>query len=291
MGDEQGALSVSAVSLLLGVPVPTIRSWERRYGFPQPNRTLGSHRRYSFQEIDQLRALRDEIASGVPASKAVAAVRAGSEAGGGADRVRMIVDAGLAYDTGTIRSHLEQSALELGLEASIEKVVLPVLRKIGTMWQAGKCEVSQEHVSSQEIRTWLSQRVTGFAPPSNPQSVLLTCGPQDVHTIGLEAFFVMLTRRGLVCRLLGAQTPVTSLVAAVDSIQPGAVVVTSHLGINRRAAMQSLRAVAKMQTRVFYAGNAFTSVKARRGVPGRYLGRNLAAAADKIDQALDGSSH
>ena len=47
---------IAAVSEALDIPIPTIRSWERRYGFPDPSRTSGRHRRYSLAEISQLRA-------------------------------------------------------------------------------------------------------------------------------------------------------------------------------------------------------------------------------------------
>ena len=67
--------TIAAVSSLLGIPVPTIRSWERRYGFPVPSRTQGKHRRYSVDEIDQLRMMRDEITRGHSASEAVDIVR------------------------------------------------------------------------------------------------------------------------------------------------------------------------------------------------------------------------
>ena len=282
-------MTVSAVSILLGVPVPTIRSWERRYHFPRPTRTLGAHRRYDYRDIDQLRAVRDEIASGVPASDAVALVRERTVADGKTDFVTSIVEAGLDFDTATIRARLEQASLALGLEGAIESVVLPVLREIGTRWQAGTCEVSQEHVSSQEIRTWLSSRLATVKVTRDAPIVLLTCGPRDLHTIGLEAFYVMLTRRGLSCRLLGAQTPVGSLVAAITATKAAGVVLTSHLSINRRDAIESLRAAAELGAATFYAGNAFGSRKAREGVPGRYLGRELAAAADMIHGQLVGS--
>ena len=72
---ERAGLTISAVSSLLSIPVPTIRSWERRYGFPVPARTDGRHRRYSTDEIDQLRDLRDEITRGRAARDAVEVVR------------------------------------------------------------------------------------------------------------------------------------------------------------------------------------------------------------------------
>lgn len=63
--------AIAAVSDALGVPIPTIRSWERRYGFPAPVRTRGKHRRYSTREVDQLRALRDAITQGYATKEAV----------------------------------------------------------------------------------------------------------------------------------------------------------------------------------------------------------------------------
>ena len=69
-------MTIAAVSSLLGIPVPTIRSWERRYGFPVPARTQGKHRRYSVDEIDQLRMMRDEITRGHSAREAVDIVQA-----------------------------------------------------------------------------------------------------------------------------------------------------------------------------------------------------------------------
>jgi DNA-binding transcriptional MerR regulator len=74
-------LPIASVSSLLGIPVPTIRSWERRYGFPVPARTQGRHRRYSMEEVDQLRKLRDEITRGLPARDAVAIVQSEAIAG------------------------------------------------------------------------------------------------------------------------------------------------------------------------------------------------------------------
>ncbi|HEX8099799.1 MAG TPA: MerR family transcriptional regulator [Actinomycetota bacterium] len=63
MSTEYGA-SIGEVSALLGIPVPTLRSWERRYGAPRPARTEGGHRRYTEAEVEQLRRIRDGINPG-----------------------------------------------------------------------------------------------------------------------------------------------------------------------------------------------------------------------------------
>lgn len=278
--------TISEVAHLLGIPIPTIRSWERRYGFPAPSRTLGSHRRYGRVVVEQLRAVRDEIAAGVSAEDAVGFVRRSYVEGArGAGYVQKILEAGLAYDASAIRHQLEAGVSELGLDEAIQWVVLPALREIGSLWEAGRCDVSNEHLASQEVRGWLAKRLPTRARRGSPV-VLLSCGPKDLHTIGLEAFYVMLARRGLQARVLGASTPAKSLLLAADSLEADAIVLTSHLNVNRRAAVEALEAVAKLDVQVFYAGNAFGAARSRRGVPGTYLGRDLSAAVELVENSL-----
>jgi DNA-binding transcriptional MerR regulator len=47
--------SISEAAAAIGVSVPTLRSWERRYAFVTPERTPGGHRRYSEEDVDRLR--------------------------------------------------------------------------------------------------------------------------------------------------------------------------------------------------------------------------------------------
>jgi hypothetical protein len=59
------------------------------------------------------------------------------------------------------------------------------------------------------------------------------------------------------------------------------------MGITRRAALDSIRAVADLRTTVvFYAGNGFAAARSRRGVPGTYLGTDMAPAADLVLEEL-----
>src|SRR3978361_1854729 len=44
-----------AAAELLGVSPNTLRSWERRFGYPTPRRTPGGHRQYELGELEALR--------------------------------------------------------------------------------------------------------------------------------------------------------------------------------------------------------------------------------------------
>ena len=49
--------SIAAVSKLTGVSCHALRVWERRYGFPVPERSASGHRRYAHEQVGVLRDL------------------------------------------------------------------------------------------------------------------------------------------------------------------------------------------------------------------------------------------
>ena len=81
------AYNLKAVVKETGIKPPTLRAWERRYGFPNPARTEGGHRQYSQSDIDALRSeiadLRNRIDS--IATTAEAAAQGASSAAARAD--------------------------------------------------------------------------------------------------------------------------------------------------------------------------------------------------------------
>src|SRR5438094_754727 len=53
---DMGVIRTNAAAAMLGVSPNTLRSWERRYGFPEPRRTAGGHRQFDLADIEALRA-------------------------------------------------------------------------------------------------------------------------------------------------------------------------------------------------------------------------------------------
>ncbi len=280
-------LSIRTVSEALGVPAPTLRSWERRYGLPTTLRSSGGHRRYSEDALNELRLMRDEVARGRRAADAAQAVRVLlDQTGSEVARIKRLLDASQQMDPAGVRAVLDQATDEIGLAAALDQVLMPAMRQIGSWWETGRCDVAQEHLTTEAARGWLA-RMTALAPgPTSQRPILLACGPRDLHTLGLEALAALLTHRGCGCRLLGARTPERTLVTAVTATSAAAVVVVSHLSTQRRPAADAIRAVAGTGCPTFYAGNAFLFPRARSGVPGTYLGENLGAATARIHDSL-----
>src|SRR5689334_12589793 len=51
------SLTIREVAARSGVPAGTLRMWEERYGFPQPQRLPSGHRRFTETHVDQVKAV------------------------------------------------------------------------------------------------------------------------------------------------------------------------------------------------------------------------------------------
>ena len=283
--DPEVALTIQDVSRMLQVPAPTIRSWERRYGVPMVSRSDGGHRRYTKDQFTMVRHMRDEISRGYPAVQAAALAKA-AQTRSAEPLITTFTDAAHSLDPSGIEQVLDASHQALGLGRTVDEVLLPAMREIGRWWESGRCDVAHEHLATQTSQAWLA-RIAPSRPPFRPsRPVLLSCGPRDHHTLGLEAMGALLRNRGLDCRLLGARTPAEALAQAVQQTDPAAVIVVSHLSVARRAAIEALRLIQRDDLVLFHAGNAFLSIPARRGVPGIYLGTILSEATDVVVGAV-----
>jgi DNA-binding transcriptional MerR regulator len=68
--DQEALYSIGAVARMLDVPTTTLRAWEERYGVIIPERSHGSQRLYSRDQIEHLRFIKAQIESGASAADA-----------------------------------------------------------------------------------------------------------------------------------------------------------------------------------------------------------------------------
>jgi DNA-binding transcriptional MerR regulator len=75
-----GAVSstIGELSLATGVPIATLRDWDRRHGLSPSQRTIGNHRRYTEADAAMVVRVRDLVASGLRLRASVVQARADS---------------------------------------------------------------------------------------------------------------------------------------------------------------------------------------------------------------------
>jgi MerR family transcriptional regulator, light-induced transcriptional regulator len=115
-------LKTSEAAALLNVSPNTLRAWERRFGYPKPQRSPGKHRLYTHGEIA---ALKDALQEGLSISSAVSRAREGLSAD--ADT---LIGALASFDRDRADSAMEAALALRSLERSVEEILLPSLEEL-----------------------------------------------------------------------------------------------------------------------------------------------------------------
>ena len=183
-------------------------------------------------------------------------------------------------DGATVRDVLLQSLLVSGVDETVARVIIPVLREVGDGWESGELGVLHEHFVSSSFRGVLGDL---RMPVSGEQvrTVVLACPPHELHDLPLELFGAMLHARGWRVVSLGANTPMTAVGEAVRFLQADACVLA---GVRRAAFESRTRSLSRLGKRVplFLAGEG--ALRLATPPPSTtMLPADLRGAADLVD--------
>src|SRR5918999_285034 len=120
-GGDVSGISTNAAAELLGVSPNTLRSWERRFGYPKPRRTQGGHRQYDLAELESLRRALLET------HNISSAIELARQRGEGPSSPSRLVDAWDHFDETLADRVMEESLAVRSVERSVEEVLLPAL--------------------------------------------------------------------------------------------------------------------------------------------------------------------
>ncbi len=196
--------------------------------------------------------------------------------------VGTILTAVRSFNQTRVLAVLDDADATHGLDVTIDEIIFPSLRVVGTFWSSGTIDVAHEHLLSLGVARWVAAKSVALPGPSRKGTVLLSAGPQDMHTLALDCLDLLLVARGVEVCNLGAQTPVASLLVAARSVNPTAVVLSSHTPTVASQAVRSVKAVAETGTPVYFAGSSFSSQFFRQNTPGIPLDGSLRESADLI---------
>jgi MerR family transcriptional regulator, light-induced transcriptional regulator len=253
------SMSIAAVERDTGLSKDTLRVWERRYGFPSPERDALGERLYPFEQVEKLRVLRRLMDAGFRPGKVIElplealqalstetlrGTRDGAPAltGAGldADELQRYVDLLKGHQAGELRRQLSEDQLRRGLQRFVLEVVAPLARMVGEGWVSGRIAIHEEHVFSESVQSILRTSLNGMARPSLEPVVLLTTIPQESHGLGLLMAEAMLALEGCGCVSLGVQTPVSDIVMAAEAHRADVVALSFSGAVNPNQALAAL---------------------------------------------------
>ncbi|HMC07361.1 MAG TPA: MerR family DNA-binding transcriptional regulator [Solirubrobacterales bacterium] len=269
-------IRTSAAADLLGVSPSTLRTWERRLGYPRPRRTPGNHRQYDLAEVETLREALRETGN---ISSAIEVARRRGRGLGSPARLLQAFD---RFDEPAADRELESSLAIRSLERSVEELLLPAL------------EIAAErpnHVAELEhacrwATGWLHAARRLAAPASRPQAVLMldSGSPLGLEAVYVQALELFLRRAGLRVLLLSAGLREQRFASALRALTPNAVVLCGEDASLDVVGGPLRRALRDRQPARLFGYRAAQLVAGRRGVP--LLGSGPAEATQSLAGAL-----
>ena len=217
-----GSIRTNAAAAMLGVSPNTLRSWERRFGFPEPKRTAGGHRQFDLAEIEALRAAFEETQN---ISSAVSVAR---ERGNGPASPARLESAFGRFDEDGANRLIEESLTVRSVERTIEEVLLPTVEALAPVDDAPP---TPEYGFAWRYATgWLAATQRTAPPASRPEGVLVFDASRapDAEALQAQALELVLRRGGLRTLTLTADSDPNRLAHAITALDPRAVVLTGH---------------------------------------------------------------
>jgi DNA-binding transcriptional MerR regulator len=265
-------IRINAAAEMLGVSTSTLRSWERRLGYPNPHRTPGNHRLYAIGEVE---ALREALRETHNISSAVEVAR---QRGRGPASPARLVAAFDRFDEVGADRELEESLAVRSVERTVSEMLLPAL-ELAERRTNGDAELEY---ACRWATGWLHRARRLTAGATRPEGVLLldSGSPLGVESVQVQALELFMRRAGLRVLLLSVGLTEGRFRSALRALTPRAVVICgSEASLNVLG--DPLRALRRSDaTSRLYGYRAARLVAGRDGVPS--LGQEPGEATETL---------
>jgi DNA-binding transcriptional MerR regulator/methylmalonyl-CoA mutase cobalamin-binding subunit len=224
-----------------GLKPDLIRAWERRYGAVEPGRTETRRRFYSDADIERLLLLRRVVSTGHGISQVAGlsndelkgmiadepegrdlpappdASRAGDTA---APFLTLCLSAAQRLDVHDLELQLERASVALSRINLLEKLLVPLMHRIGDLWQRGELRPIHEHMASAVVRTFLGGMRGAYHLSTTAPHLIVTTPARQLHELGALIVAATAAAEGWHTTYLGPDLPPEEIAAA--AVQKGA---------------------------------------------------------------------
>ncbi|MEX0972147.1 MAG: MerR family DNA-binding transcriptional regulator [Solirubrobacterales bacterium] len=209
-------IRTNAAAEVLGVSPNTLRSWERRYGYPVPKRTPGNHRNY---ELIELQTLRDALGETGNISSAIELSRQRQEAPASGGSLFAALE---GFDEDAANRAVEQSLAIRPLERTVEELLLPAIDELA----ADPEREAELEFAARWASGWLHGARRLASTASRPAGILLLDSSRgsDAEAVHAQALDLALRRAGFRVLMLSDELAEERMERALGALDPTAIV-------------------------------------------------------------------
>jgi DNA-binding transcriptional MerR regulator/methylmalonyl-CoA mutase cobalamin-binding subunit len=236
---------IGVVARRTGLKPDLIRAWERRYGAVEPGRSDTRRRFYSDADIERLLLLRrvantgraigqvagmsnealqalldEEPAPPPPSRRALVLAQLGDLDEATESILQLCLSAAQRLDVRELELQIERASVALSRTNLLEKLLVPLMQRIGDLWHEGTLRPIHEHMASSVVRSFLGGMRGAFhTDPTAPHLVVTTPARQH-HELGALIAAATAAGEGWQVTYLGPDLPPEEIAAA--ALQNGA---------------------------------------------------------------------
>lgn len=235
---------IRVVALRTGLSPDLIRAWEKRYAAVKPKRSDTARRLYSDEDIERFRLLQlaceggrrigdiadlsdAELKTLVQSDVKHADVKptrlSPSEPSSISVLRARLMKAVRDHNPTELDNVLLEASRALSVPMLMESVIAPLLHSIGEGTRDGTLRISQEHVATAQIRTFLGTIRPASTEYQEAPKIIITTPSGQLHELGALMVAVTCASEGWTPIYLGPNTPADEIASAALASEARAV--------------------------------------------------------------------
>ncbi len=242
---------IHRVAKLTGLSKDVIRVWERRYGLVKPSRSSNRYREYSDEEVALLRFVKNQMEQGATIGglaaeghdSLVARMRVATPVSEAEQKPHdRLLDAGF-------ERRLNGAVAVIPFEEAVQRILLPLQRRIGELWHEGHLNIAVEHYVTKIIQQKLFSVMNQLPVNEFGPRILIACPEGETHEIGAQAVAYIAATKGCHVYYLGPNLPYSDLVNFCEKISPDLVLLSLTELKQEAATLHHIKQLEQLATR------------------------------------------
>lgn len=213
--------TIKDLEKISGIKAHTIRIWEQRYQFLQPQRTETNIRTYSSDELKTILNVSllnkygfkishiDKMSADQMEEKILSLNQIDAQK----ERVvNALIKEMVSLNMANFERQIDTYIGQKGIEKTIIEIIFPFMERVGILWVTNHINPAQEHLATNLIRQKIILGIEKLPPVLHYSKRIVLFMPEgEYHEIGLLYVHYLLKQRGFYIDYLGANVPMIDL--------------------------------------------------------------------------------
>jgi methanogenic corrinoid protein MtbC1 len=182
-----------------------------------------------------------------------------------------ILDLLINYDIEALFKIFERYSRIFGLVKFYERLLTPVMYRVGELWSKGTLDIATEHVCSNAAHTLvkiINEKVSRQIHSSEVKKILLGTPEGELHSLGCMIIESVLISKGYSVINIAPSVPSASVISFVNKLEPDFIIISVTLTENLHAANRLINDILTTKAHhppILLGGAGISSIKKIQG--------------------------